>query len=376
MKKSLCAILLATLFGSAHADLTVGVSMPLTGPAAGLGIPTKNGFALWPATIAGEKVKLVYLDDAGDPAQAARNARRFASEDKADLIIGSSSTQAAAAIAAVAEETQTVQLATSPVELAEGKGAWTFRLPQSTAVMAAGVVRHMKVANVKQVAFLGYEDGYGEGWLRELGSQGKAMGFRVGEVQRFARGDTTVAAQAAKVAASNPDAVLIVAAGSGAVMAHKALIEKGYRGTIYQTHSAASRDLIKAGGKDVEGAFVIAGLAVAPAALPDSHPSKRLALDFVDSYEKKFGAGSRNQFAAHGYDAQLLLQAVLPAALAKGKPGTPEFRSALRQALEKAGNVVITQGVLHYTAADHFGLGSNSRMMLTVENGNFKAVGP
>lgn len=376
MKKSLCAVLLAGLFGSAHADLTIGVTLPLTGPAAGLGVPTKNGLALWPAAIAGEKIKLVVLDDAGDPAQAAKNARRFIGEDKADVIIGSSSTQAAAAIAPVAEEGHTVQLATSPVELAEGKDSWTFRLPQSTAVMAAGVVRHMKVANVKTIGFLGYADGYGEGWLREITSQGKAMGLRVAETQRFARSDTSVAAQADKVAAAKPDAVLIVAAGNGAVMAHKALVERGYKGAIYQTHSAASRDLIKAGGKDVEGAFVIAGLAVAPAALADSHPSKRLALDFVDNYEKKFGAGSRNQFAAHTFDAQLVLQAVLPAALAKGKPGTPEFRAALKQALENNGNIVITQGVLHYTPADHFGLGSNSRMMLTVADGNFKAVTP
>ncbi|SFV05677.1 ABC transporter substrate-binding protein [Pseudoduganella namucuonensis] len=374
MKKSLCAVLLASLFGAAHADITIGVSMPLTGPASGLGIPTKNGFALWPDTIAGEKVKLVYLDDASDPTQASKNARRFITDDKVDLIIGSSATPAAIAISEVATEGQTVQMATSPLELPEGKGAWTFRLPQSTAVMASGVIRHMKAANVKSIAFLGYADAYGESWLREITAAAKSMGIQLTTAERFGRADTSVTAQALKVVSSNPDAVLVVASGSGAAMPHKTLVERGFKGKIYQTHSAASRDLMRLGGKDVEGAFIVAGLAVVPESLPDSHPSKKLAVDFVERYEKMYGAGTRNQFAAHAYDAQLVLQVVVPEALKKGKPGTPEFRAALKQALEGMGNIPITQGVIHYTPADHFGLGSNSRMMLTIQNGAFKAV--
>lgn len=365
---------LALAASQAQADITIGVSMPLTGPASGLGIPTKNGFALWPDTIAGEKVKLVVLDDASDPTQASKNARRLITEDKVDLIIGSSATPAAMAMAEVAAEGQTVQLASSPVVLPEGKGTWTFRLPQSNAVMASGVVRHMKATGIKSIGFLGYSDAYGESWLQELSRQAKDAGMSMAVSERFARSDTSVTAQALKVVSANPDAVLVVASGSGAAMPHKALIERSYKGKIYQTHSAASRDLLRLGGKDVEGAFVIAGLAVNPEALPESHPSKKMAVEFVEKYEKQFGAGTRNQFAAHAYDAALILQKVVPEALKKGKTGTPEFRTALKQALESSGNIVITQGVIHYTPTDHFGLGSNSRMMLSIENGNWKAL--
>lgn len=362
--------------GQARADLTIGVSMPLTGPASGLGIPSKNGFALWPATVGGEKVKLVILDDASDPTQAGKNARRFVAEDKVDLIIGSSATAPSMAISEVAAEGQTVQLSTSPVELPEGKGGWTFRLAQSNAVMASGLARQMKAANIKTLGFLGYSDGYGESWLREITAAAKSMGIQVTAVERYGRADTSVTAQALKVVAARPDAVLVVGSGSGAAMPHKTLIERGFQGKIYQTHSAASNDLIRLGGKDVEGAVVVAGLAVTPEALPDSHPSKKLALDFVERYEKQFGAGTRNQFAAHSYDAQLLLQYVVPEALKKGKPGTPEFRAALKQALESTPNIPITQGVIHYTPADHFGLGSNSRMLLTIDKGAWKALAP
>lgn len=358
----------------AHADITIGVSLPLTGPASGLGVPSKNGFAFWPETIAGEKVKLVILDDASDPTQASKNARRLITEDKADLLIGSSLAAGAMAMAEVVAEGKTVQMASSPVELPEGKDPWTFRLPQSNALMASGIVRHMKGAGIKTIGFVGYSDGYGESWLREISRQGKDAGLNLAVTERFARTDTSITSQALKAVSANPDAILVAASGSGAAMPHKALIERGYKGRIYQTHGAASRDLIRLGGKDVEGAFVIAGLSVIPESLPDSHPSKKLAVDFVQKYEKQFGAGTRNQFAAQIYDASLILQKVVPEALKKGKPGTPEFRAALKTALESAGNIVITQGVLHYSPADHFGLGSDSRMMLTIENGNWKAL--
>ena len=373
-RATLLAAALTFTASQALADITIGVSLPLTGPASGLGIPSKNGLALWPDNIAGEKVKLIVLDDASDPSQASKNAKRLISEDKVDVILGSSATASAIAMSEVAAEGQTVQLASSPLVLPEGKGAWTFRLPQSTLVMADGIVTHMKKNGVKNFAFLGYSDAYGESWLKDITRMAKLHNINITATERFGRADTSVTAQALKVVASNPDAVVIVASGSGAAMPHKTLIERGFKGKIYQTHSAASRDLIRLGGKDVEGAFVVAGLAVVPESLPDSHPSKKLAVDFVHNYEKKFGDGTRNQFAAHLYDAQIILQKVVPVALKKGKPGTQEFRTALKDALENAGNIVITQGVIRYTPTDHFGLGTDARMMLTIQNGDWKAV--
>jgi branched-chain amino acid transport system substrate-binding protein len=365
---------LAFTAGAAHADITIGVSLPLTGPASGLGIPTKNGISLWPETIGGEKVKVIMLDDASDTTQSAKNGRRFITEDKVDVIVGSTATPASVALADVATEGKTVQISTSPVELPEGKGAYTFRVAQSTALMASAIVEHMKKAGINSYAYLGYSDAYGETWLKSFTDLAGKAGLKSVATERFARADTSVTAQALKIVSAKPDAVLIGASGSGSAMPHKAIVERGYKGKIYQTHGAASRDLIRLGGKDVEGSFVVAGLAVMPEALPENHPSRKIAVDFVDRYEKQFGAGTRNQFAAHGYDAHLLLQTAVPEALKKGKPGTPEFRAALKDALESNKGITITQGVVRYTPTDHFGLEESARVMLTVDNANWKLV--
>jgi branched-chain amino acid transport system substrate-binding protein len=376
IKPTFLALLLGATMSHAYADITVGVSLPMTGPASALGIPTKNGIALWPETIGGEKVKLVILDDASDATQSSKNARRLITEDKVDVIVGSTATPASAALAEVASELKTPQISTSPVELPQGKGAWTFRVAQSTQLMANGVAEQMKKQGIKTYAYLGYSDAYGESWLKDFTTAAGKAGLQSVATERFNRADTTVTAQALKVVAAKPDAILIGASGSGAAMPHKALIERGYKGKIYQTHGAASRDLIRLGGKDVEGSYVVAGLAILPEGLPADHPSKQLATEFVNRYEKQFGDGTRNQFAAHGYDAYLVLNQVVPQAVKKAKPGTPEFRAALKEALESSTAIPITQGVLRYTTADHFGLEEKARAMLTVQNGAWKAVTP
>jgi len=358
--------------GAALADITIGVSVPLTGPASGLGIPMSNGVKMWPATIGGEKVKVIILDDATDPTKGVQNARRFVNEDKADVILGSGATPVAIPMADVASESKTVHLTLSPIGLPAGKDPFTFRLPQSNGVMANAMVGHMQKNGVKSVGFIGYTDAYGEQWLQALKPLLDKAGIKLLGEERFARADTSVTAQALKLTAANPDAMVVVASGSGAAMPQLAIIERGYKGKFYQTHAAATKDLMRVGGKAVEGTFVTSGPVVVAEQLPDSHPSKALGVKFNAAYEAQYGAGLRNQFAAHSYDAYLMLDKVVPIALKKGKPGTPEFRAALKEALETTPALAVTHGVLDYSPADHWGFRPDTGVVMKVVNGDWK----
>ena len=359
---------------TAFADVNIGVTLSLTGPASGLGIPVGNQFKLFPKEIAGEKINLIVLDDASDPGKGVNNARRFVTEDKVDILFGGSITVVSAAIAPIALESKTPQLSIAPVGVPPEQERWVFRLPQGFTVMAHPIVEHMKKTGVKTIGFLGYTDAYGESWLKEIEKQAGAAGIKVVAVERFARTDTSATPQALKLTSANPDAVLVVASGSGAAMPHKALIERGYKGKIYQTHAAATPDLVRIGGKDVEGSFVVSGPAVIAEQLPANHPSKVVAVDFVTKYEAAYGKGSRNQFAGHAYDAQIVMQKVLPEALKKAKPGTPEFRAALRDGIEAMGRTILSHGVMLWTPADHWGYTNETGVLLTVVNGQFVVV--
>ena len=370
--KTLVAASALAASGAALADLTIGVIAPMTGAASGLGIPAGNQAKLWPKTIAGEKLNVIVMDDATDPNQGVTHAKRFVTNDKVDVIMGSVATPVAAAVAQVAEEAATPQIAWSPVAVPAGKVKWLFRLPQSNAVMGHAIIEHMKKQGIKSVGFLGYSDAYGETWLNDFKPQAEKAGIKFGPVERFARADTSVTGQALKLVQANPEAILVVASGSGAAMPQMALAERGYKGKIYQTHAAATRDLMRVGGKAVEGGFVVSGPAVLAEQLPDSHPSKAEAIKFVQQYEKAYGPGSRNQFAGHAYDSIIVMEKAVPIALKKARPGTPEFRAALRDAFEQIGKTTLAHGVLNWTPTDHWGYTDDTGVMMKVTGGEFK----
>ena len=360
----------ALLAASAFADVNVGVSLSLTGPGSGLGIPMNNYYTkVFPKTIGGEKVNLIIADDASDPGKGVANARRFVTEDKVDVIIGSTITPVAAAIAPVAAEAKTVQLAASPVGVPDD--SWTFRLPQGNDVMMHPIMQHMKKHGVKTVGFIGYTDAYGELWLKALNAAAEEGGFKVVAVERFGRTDTSVTPQALKLVSANPDAILVVATGSGAAMPELNILERGYKGKIYQTHAAATPDLMRIGGKAVDGTFVVSGPAVIAEQLPDNHRSKKVAIDFVTKYEGAMGPGTRNQFAGHAYDSQIVLEYAIPYALKKAKPGTPEFRAAIKEAIETHGRTIFSHGVMNWTPQDHWGYTKETGVLLKVQDGKF-----
>jgi branched-chain amino acid transport system substrate-binding protein len=371
LMKTLIATAAVLAAAPALADVNIGVTLSLTGPASGLGIPVGNQFKLFPKEIAGEKINLIVLDDASDPGKGVANARRFVTEDKVDILFGGSITVVSAAVAPVALESKTPQLSIAPVGVPPDQERWVYRLPQGANVMAYPIIEHMKKNGVKTVGFLGYSDAYGELWLKQISKDLEPAGLKLVATERFARTDTSVTPQALKLVSANPDAILVVASGSGAAMPHKGLIERGYKGKVYQTHAAATPDLVRIGGKDVEGGYVVSGPAVVAEQLPDAHPSKARAMDFVAKFEAANGAGSRNQFAAHAYDAQIVMEKVLPVALKKGKPGTPEFRAALRDAIEGMGRTIFAHGVMNWNATDHWGYTNETGVLLKVSGGKF-----
>jgi branched-chain amino acid transport system substrate-binding protein len=374
LTRKLLALFLAGAATSALADITVGVTLSATGPAASLGIPEKNTIALLPTSIGGQKVNYIVLDDATDPTAASKNARKLVTEDKVDVIIGSTATPTSTAVLEVAAETKTPQITLAPFAPAADKAAWVFQAPQDFGIMAGAIAGHMTANGVKTVAFIGYTDGYGELWLREINRVAAANGIKLVATERYNRTDTSVTGQILKILSANPDAVLVAGSGTPAVLPQATLVERGYKGRIYQTHGVANKDFLRVGGKNVDGAVLPVGPILVAEQLSASNASKSVALAYIKAYEAAYGADSRNSFGAHAWDAGLLLQRAIPEALKKAKPGTPEFRAALREALENVKEMPASHGVFSYSAGDHKGLDSRAVVMVHVQNGTWKVL--
>ncbi|HEY8578376.1 MAG TPA: ABC transporter substrate-binding protein [Beijerinckiaceae bacterium] len=358
----------------AQADITIGVSLSTTGPAAALGIPERNMVALWPTEIAGEKLKVIVLDDEGDPTKATTNARRFVTDDRADIIMGSSTTPPSNAIGAVALETGTPHFALGPVAIPPDRMKWTFVMPQDVALMADVIFKHMKANKVQTVGMIGFSDSWGDLWLAQFKKLAEPAGLKLVANERYGRADTSVTGQALKVVSARPDAVLVAASGTGAALPQTALRERGYQGAIYQTHGAVTKDFIRIAGKAAEGAILASGPAILAEKLPESSPVRKESMAYVQAYEGKYGPDTRTQFAAHTYDAFKILERVVPAALKKAKPGTKEFRDALLAALESEKDIVASQGVYNFTSTDHYGLDERGRVLIRVKNGDWEVI--
>ncbi|WP_374676794.1 ABC transporter substrate-binding protein [Piscinibacter sp.] len=370
------AITLIGASGAARADITVGVTVSATGPAASLGIPEKNTVDLMPKTIAGQKINYIVLDDGSDTTKAVANTRKLITEDKVDVVLGSTITPNSLAMIDVVAENQVpmISMAASAriVEPVDAKRRWVFKTPQNDIMMSLAIATHMANNGVKTVGFIGFADAYGEGWYGEFAKVAALKGLQIVANERYARTDTAVTGQVLKIVAAKPDAVLVAGSGTPAALPQKTLKERGYTGKYYQTHGVANADFLRVGGKDVDDTFLPAGPVLVAEQLPATNPVRKSAQAYVAAYEAAHGKGSVSTFGAHAWDAGLLMTAALPAALKKAKPGTPEFRVALRDAIEQVKDLPGAHGIFSMSPTDHLGLDQRAYVMVKIVNGAWK----
>ncbi|NBU89442.1 MAG: ABC transporter substrate-binding protein [Betaproteobacteria bacterium] len=376
ISRALIATGLALLSGIAAAQIKIGVTISTTGPAASLGIPERNAVALMPRSIAGVNIEYIVLDDGSDPVKAVQNARKLVSDDKVDVLVGSSTTPNSLAMIDVSAEGKTPQISIasslSIVDPVDAKRHWIFKTPQNDAHMMTAMSQHMSDKGVRKVGLIGFNDAYGEGVITQFSRLAPVRRLDVVVVERYARTDTSVTGQVLKLMAANPDAILIAASGTPAVLPAKTLKERGYKGQIYFTDGVVNNDFLRVGGKDIEGSFLPVGPVVVAKDLPDSNPIKKVALDFTKKYEDANGKGSMNSFAGHGWNAWLMLERALPAAIKSGaKPGTEAFRAAVRDNLENIKELVTTHGVMNTSKTDHMGFDQRARVMAQIKDGGW-----
>jgi branched-chain amino acid transport system substrate-binding protein len=358
------------------ADISVGLITAMTGPGASIGIPYAKGAAAGVAykdEVDGTKLNLIQLDDATDPSTATRNARKLIEQDKVDVLIGSGSTPSSIAITSVCHELKVPCITVSPVNMPGEPGSWMISIPQPPHLMVSVVVDYMKSVGVKTVGYIGYSDGWGD--LVYGGLEKSADGMQILTNERYARADTSVTAQALHIMAAAPDAVMTGGSGTPGALPFIALRERGYTKEIYGTPAIINPDFIRVGGAAVEGVIASTGPIVVADQLPDSYPTKKISMEYQAIYQKTNNEPARGVFGPYAFDAWLVLLDSAKRALATGaKPGTPEFRTALRDALVTAHDVVGTHGVYSFHAGESFGVDKRALVLVKLVDGKWKLM--
>jgi branched-chain amino acid transport system substrate-binding protein len=379
MKKHLAALVGAAVLvssGAVKADVKIGVVLALTGPNASLGIPYRKGLELMLKELAGEKIQLIFLDDASDPSAAVRNAQKLISDDKVDLLIGGSNTPSSVAMAAITSRERLQQVSVSPASHPADNSRWLIALPQPVNLFVQAQIKDMLARKVKRVAFIGFSDPWGDLCYNGLKEVGEKNGLEIITNERYARADTTVTGQILKIIAAKPDAVYVGGSGTPGALPHLALAERNYGGPQYATPGVFNKDFLRVGGKAVEDVIGVTGPIGAHGQLPDSNPIKKVSVEFIQKYEDINGKGSWNGFSAFSYDAGLVIQDALSRALKKAKPGTPEFRAAVRDEIRAVRELVGTNGVYNFKDdGSSYGVDQRSIVLVQVKNGDWKLIG-
>ncbi len=372
------AFALAVAMPAQAADINVGLITTMTGPGASIGIPYAKGTAAGVAykdEVDGIKLNVIQLDDTTDPSVATRDARKLIEQDKVDVLMGSGSTPASIAITAVCHELKVPCITLSPVNMPGEPGSWMISMPQPPNLMVSVVVDYMKAAGVKTVGYIGYSDGWGDLVWGGLEKSAAPDGIKILTNERYARADTSVTAQALHIVAAAPDAVMTGGSGTPGALPFIALRERGYTKEIYGTPAIINPDFVRVGGPAVEGVIASTGPVVVADQLPDSYPTKKIALEYQAAYQKANSEPARGAFGPYAFDGWLVLLDSAKRALATGaKPGTPEFRTALRDAMVTAKDVVGTHGVYNFKPGESFGVDKRALVLVKLVDGKWKLV--
>jgi branched-chain amino acid transport system substrate-binding protein len=381
---NLLRLAFATAFASAFAlpagaaDITVGLVTSMTGPGASIGIPySKGAFAgvAYNDEVSGIKIKLMQLDDASDPSTGTRDARKLIDEDKVDVLMGAGSTPTTLAITAVARELKVPFIALAPANVPGEPGSWMVCIPQPPTLMVSVVVDYMKTVGVKTVGYIGYNDGWGDLVYGGLEKSAAPDDIKILTNERYARADTSVTAQALHIISAAPDAVMTGGSGTPGALPFIALRERGYTKEIYGTPALINPDFVRVGGPSVEGVIASTGPVVVADQLPDSYPTKKISLEYQAAYEKANNEPARGAFAPYAFDGWLVLLDSTKRALATGaKPGTPEFRTALRDALVTAKDLVGTHGIYNFNPGTSFGVDKRALVLVKLVDGKWKLM--
>lgn len=381
MKNLLASAALLVAFPQvAQADILVGFVTGLSGPVSSIGIPNAKGIAAGEAyvgDVGGEKVRVIQLDDGSDPTASTRNARKLVEQEKVDILIGTSGAPQTLAMATAAIEMKIPMIAVSPIAAVPpgDGGPWVVQTPQPTPLLVQGIVDHMKARGLKTVAFIGFSDAFGDLMYDSLSQSAKAADIKVIANERYARSDSSVTAQVLRALAARPDAIMLGGTGTPGALPVIALSERGYKGPLYGNHGLISGDFLRLAGKAANGIICPTGPVTAAEQLPASNPIQKVALAFRVAFEKANGEAPTDSFSSYSFDGWLVFVDAAKRAMATGaKPGSPEFRAALRQALFTTKDVVGTQGVYSYTPADRHGVDERSRVLVQIEDGKYKLL--
>jgi branched-chain amino acid transport system substrate-binding protein len=263
-------------------------------------------------------------------------------------------------------------IAVSPIgKLPDTPEQWVVSVPQPASLLVKIVADRMKRDGMKNIGYVGFSDAWGDLVYNGAKAAEAAGDIKIQTNERYARTDTSVTGQVLKMIATHPDAVLLGGSATQGALPPLALAERGYKGPLYGTPALLNADFIRVGGKAVDGVLVSAGPMLVAEQLPDSHFSKKVTMAFRTAYQAANGAPPSDSFSGYSFDAWLIFMDAAKRALAGTKPGSPAFRTALKDAIFSSRDVTGSHAIYNFKPGESYGVDERGLVVVRLVNGQW-----
>lgn len=349
-------------------EIPVGVMNAMTGTYAYGGVPIQNGMklALEEANAqglpGGNKFRIVEGDTAGEKAQTINLVNQFVKRDNAMLILGPTTSSEALGGAPVANDLQVPMLAIGSSPSIPATGPWAFKI-QAAPVDIMGYLAKLSVEKLGIKRIVLVHDQSNDGFVGQKNAVADFFtkaGTTIVADEKFVSSESNFLALATKLTTMQTDAIFLAApAEVGAnmiVQIRQAGLDPKVKFVAPSTFG--SLGFVKAGGKAVEGTYVVSDYSPV-------NPSP-MNVAFVKAYQAKYKATPDN-WAGMGY----ALGQVAVAAVRNAGPN-PD-RTKIRDALAKLNKVPMVLGTGTWSL-DANRNPSYGGVLLQVKDGNFVAV--
>ena len=356
---------------AAFAQIKIGSSLSVTGPASFLGDPEKKTLEMYvdeinkKGGINGQKLELVIYDDGGNPNAARTFATRLVEEDKVAAVIGGTTTGATMAMIPVFEEAQIpfISLA-GGIPIIDPVKKWVFKTPHTDKMACQKIFADLAKRKLTTIAIISGTGAFGKSMHDQCVKIAKASGITIAAEETYGPGDTDMTPQLTKIKGTKGvQAVVNTGFGQG-----PAIVTRNYRQLaiplpLYQSHGVASKQYIKLAGDAANDVRLPAAALLVAKKLPANDPQKSVVTDYAKTYQDNTKQ-EVSTFGGHAYDALM----ILTEAAKRAKSFDP---AKVRDEIEKTKDFVGTGGVVNMSPTDHLGLDQSAFRMLEIKDGDW-----
>ncbi|MDH5557454.1 MAG: ABC transporter substrate-binding protein [Alphaproteobacteria bacterium] len=368
------AVMLAAGGVSAAETVKIGSFLAVTGGASFLGDPEKKALEMYVATVNanggvdGRQIELVLYDSGGDAKKAAGFVKRLINDDKVDIILGGSTTGETMAVIPLVEKAGVPFISFGGASvIVEPVKKWVFKTPHSDRLAVRRIYQDIKAQGLSRVALFAGSGGFDKSCTANAKELAGEYGMEIVANETHGKGDTDMTAQLTKIKnAAGVQVLLYCGFGADAVVEARNYKQLGMTLPHYQSHGSASMQFVKGTEGASEGMRLPAAALLVARQMPDSHPQKKVGMDFEAAYTAKYNEPI-STFGGHAYDGLMIAIGAI-----KRAGGTDKEK--VRTEIENTKNYIGADGIYTMSPEDHLGLDTNSFVMVEIRNGDWKLL--